>query len=313
MASPTDPTALTQTFTHRIGSYVYTIKWTSLGPENSEGPSVIFVHGTPWSSRTWSPFALALSTRYTVYLYDNPGFGQSPWRTSLDDAGRADDDVHNASSELDASLAGQAEAFAALYTHWGFRDDDDDKPHVIAHDNAGMFTIRANLLHGCAYASLCLVDVVAVGPFGSPFFDLVAENRHVFCGIPASMFEGFVRAYVSSAAFKSLSRETQNMLVEPWLEGRSQGQEAFVRQMIQAYQRHTELEERYGEIGDRIPVKVIWGKEDAWIPVERAEKLTKVIKAKEMVLVEEAGHLIHYDQPVRLAVEVATWLSQVAK
>jgi pimeloyl-ACP methyl ester carboxylesterase len=39
-----------------------------------------------------------------------------------------------------------------------------DAPHVVAHDYGGAVSLRAHLVHGARYASLALVDVVALRP-----------------------------------------------------------------------------------------------------------------------------------------------------
>ena len=83
--------------------------------------------------------------------------------------------------------------------------------------------------------------------------------------------------------------------------------------MVQIDQKDVEeVESRYGEVRKDIPVKVIWGIDDQWIPVDRAQKLGDMIGAKEVVLVEEASHLIMYNQPERVSIEIALWLSEVA-
>jgi pimeloyl-ACP methyl ester carboxylesterase len=104
------------------------------------------------------------------------------------------------------------------------------------------------------------------------------------------------------------------MLMEPWLEGGTQGQEGFIRQILNAAQRDNEdVEDRYGEVGARIPVKIIWGKDDQWIPADRADKLAKMIGTNDVLLVEEAGHLIHYDQPERLGLELGRWIERLSQ
>lgn len=299
---------LTECFNHRGELNEYSVRWTSIGSDNC--PPLIFIHGTPWSSYVWQPYAKALSSRFKVYLFDNPGFGKTPGGRNPQTPVEMND--INAISSLDATFAAQAEAFAALYHSWSFALDRP--PHVIAHDVGGLIALRATLLHGCQYASLCLVDVVAVPPFGSPFFRLVAQNPSVFASIPDATFQGAVRGYIRSASCKPLASHVEDALVEPWVDGGSQGQMAFVRQIFHANQRHVEeVVGRYAEVGASMPVKIVWGKEDTWIPVDRAEKLGKLVGAKEVVLVEEAGHLIMFDQPERLATEIAMWLVQVSQ
>ncbi|KAI4233569.1 MAG: hypothetical protein L6R40_007020 [Gallowayella cf. fulva] len=294
-------TSLLETFTYPSNDPQYLIKWARLGPLNAQ--PLVFVHGTPWSSRLWAPFALALSNKYCVYLFDNPGYGQSKPLTPA------------ATAELtsNGSLTKQAEVTAALFTHWALTSTRAS--HVIAHDNAGLVTLRMALEHGRDYKSLTLIDVVAVGPWGLPFFKLVAENEGVFNGIPPQMFDGIVKGYIRGAAHISLRKEHEDMLAEPWVSGDGRpGQEGFVRVLKQASTRKSDdAEKLYHKIGESgLPVKIIWGKEDQWVPCERAIKLKELIGGNtHVVLVEEAGHLIQLDQPERLMAEILTFLSQV--
>ncbi|WP_368839260.1 alpha/beta fold hydrolase [Kocuria sabuli] len=119
------------------------IAWSTKG----SGPAVVFCHGTPWSSVLWAPFAEALAKDHTVYSWDMPGYGASSM-----------DPTH------DVDLVVQGEALLALLDHWALQN-----PHVIAHDYGGAVSLCAHLLHGAPFASLCLVDAVALRPWGSPF------------------------------------------------------------------------------------------------------------------------------------------------
>ena len=302
-------TSLLQTFTYPSHAPQYLIKWTRLGPLDAQ--PLIFVHGTPWSSRLWAPYALALSNKYCIYLFDNPGYGQSRLLTP----------AATAEFASNGSLTKQAEVTAALFTHWGFTPKPADgarslrAPHVIAHDNAGLVALRTALQHDCNYRSLTLIDVVAVGPWGLPFFKLVAENEDVFNAIPPQMFDGIVRSWVRDAAHKPLRKEDEDMLAEPWVSGDERpGQEGLVQVLKQASTRKSDDAERqYYKIGESgLPVRIIWGKEDNWLPYERADKLKELIGGKsKVVLVEEAGHLIQLDQPERLIAEIMMFLVEV--
>ena len=156
-----------------------------------------------------------------------------------------------------------------------------------------------------------------MGPWGLPFFKLVAENEEVFKAIPPNMFEGITRGYVRDAAYKPLRKEEEDMLAEPWVsvEGRP-GQEGLIYAIQNAHNRKSDdVEGQYHRIGEsELPVKIIWGKEDRWVPCDSAEKLRGLIGGKtEVVLVEEAGHLIHLDQPERLMAEIVIFLGEVDK
>ena len=256
------------------------VRWTTAG----HGPPVVFCHGTPWSSRLWESIATALSADRQVFLWDMPGYGESSM-----DAG------------ADVSLATQGRVLAALLDHWGL-----DAPDVVAHDYGGATALRAHLLHGARYRSLALVDVVALAPWGSEFFRLVHDNAPVFEALPEPLHEALVTAYVRGASARGLSPDAERMLVGPWLGER--GRPAFYRQIAQADQRFIdEVEPLYPQLD--LPVRVVWGTDDTWIPVDRAHRLAEVIPGARLDLVPGAGHLIQLDAPERLTAVLARWLA----
>jgi pimeloyl-ACP methyl ester carboxylesterase len=258
------------------------VRWGRWG----SGPDVVFCHGTPWSSALWAPFAQALSASYTVHLWDMPGFGLS-----------------SKDADHDVSLAVQGQLLGDLLAHWEL-----DRPHVVAHDIGGAVALRAHLLHDRAYASLALVDVVALAPWGSDYFRLVREHADVFAAVPEAMHEGALRAYIQGASHRGLSDTELEALVAPWRG--PEGQPAFYRQVAHASQEHTDdIEPLYS--GLELPVLVVWGTDDTWIPVDRGQQLARTIPGARLVLVTGAGHLVHLDQPVALATTLANWLSSL--
>ena len=155
------------------------VRWGRAG----RGPAVVFCHGTPWSSDLWRPMAQALGPHFTVYLWDMPGYGESSKHPE-----------HRVSLDL------QGELFSDLLTFWGLRS-----PHVVAHDYGGAVALRAHLLGGSGFASLALVDVVALRPWGSDFFRLVRDHGEVFNALPSAVHEGALQAYISGASHRGLT------------------------------------------------------------------------------------------------------------
>lgn len=85
------------------------------------------------------------------------------------------------------------------------------------------------------------------------------------------------------------------------------GQAAFYRQIAEGDQRFTdEIEPHYGELD--LPVLVVWGAEDAWVPAEHATRLAELTPGAQSVLIENAGHLVQLDAPVELATTLRGWL-----
>jgi pimeloyl-ACP methyl ester carboxylesterase len=177
---------------------------------------------------------------------------------------------------------------------------------VVAHDYGGAVALRAHLLHGRKLASLALVDVVALAPWGTGFFRLVRENAEVFSALPSAVHEGALRAYIGGASHVGLTPAAMDSLTAPWLDG--PGQSAFYRQIAQADQVFTDqIEGSYPELD--LPVLVVWGNEDAWLPVEQAHRLRELIPGARLQVIEDAGHLVQLDQPAALATTLTTWLT----
>jgi pimeloyl-ACP methyl ester carboxylesterase len=255
------------------------VRWERAG----SGPAVVFCHGTPWSSELWRPVAEALAPHFTVYLWDMPGYGDS-----------------SKHPEHRVSLDVQGELFTDLLEFWGLRS-----PHVVAHDFGGAVALRGLLLHQREFASLALVDVVALRPWGSDFFRLVRDHDEVFTALPSAIHEGVLRAYISGASHRGLAPRALDALTLPWLG--EVGQAAFYRQIAQADEAYTDqVEPLYPAI--EAPVLVVWGRDDGWIPVDRAHRLHELIPGSRLAVIDEAGHLIQLDQPEALAATLTQWL-----
>ncbi|PTX56442.1 pimeloyl-ACP methyl ester carboxylesterase [Litoreibacter ponti] len=219
---------------------------------SGDGPPLVLAHGWPWSSYAWHRVIPALAPYFHVYWYDMPGFGRSEMR-----AGQA------------TSLDVQGEVFAEMLDHWGL-----DAPSVWAHDFGGAITLRAQLLGGRRYHRYLLMNVVAMRPWGSEFFEHVGRHVEAFMGLPPHIHRAVVDAYIRGALARPLPDEDQEALVAPWLS--EEGQLSFYRQFAQADEHYTaEIEGDFGKIAQ--PVRVIWGEDDPWIPLARGEALAKAI------------------------------------
>ena len=235
-----------------------------------EGPPVVLVHGTPFSSYVWRGIAPALAENYRVYVFDLLGYGTSEKREGQD-----------------VSLYAQGKLLARLLEHWEL-----ESPMIVGHDFGGAITLRAHLLEGRDFDRIVLVDAVSVAPWGSPFYRLVHDYPGVFGQIPAYMHRAMAAAYVRDATYRPMTDEEMVPYLEPWLG--EEGQAAFYRQIAQNDQRYTdEVEPLYGRIG--LPVLILWGEEDRWLPLERGEKLHSAIPGSRLRTIPECAHLAQED------------------
>lgn len=309
-----------------------------IGPPESDDRlgDIVICHGTPWSSRMWRPLAHELGQRYRVHLWDMPGYGESiPGSSSTDHppteaapAEVAPSEAIPAATESPAvDLVTQGRRLAELLEVWEL-----ESPHVIAHDIGGAVALGAHLFDGREFASLYLLDIVTLDPWGSPFFRLVAENEPVFAALPAPLHRALVREYIAGAAGSApngsrpeVLRLEDRRLEDSWLEVprlelshldelaapwcSPAGQSAFYRQVASLSPRHTQaVADSLGEV--RCPVHIGWGEDDPWIPVEQAERLAKGLPCDPGITrFPRAGHLVPLESPEDLAADIRFWLS----
>ncbi|MFO7482954.1 alpha/beta fold hydrolase [Oceanibaculum nanhaiense] len=247
-----------------------------------DGPPLVMVHGTPFSSYVWRNIARELARDYTVHLYDLLGYGQSEKREGQD-----------------VSLGVQNGLLATLLQHWGL-----SSPYMIAHDFGGATVLRAHLIDGCDYRKLLLVDPVAVRPWGSPFVQHVRHHEAAFAGVPDYLQRAILRAYIRGAVSREMTDAELELYLAPWL-GET-GQPAFYRQIAQMDMRHTdEVEPRYDAV--RCPVMLLWGQEDEWIPVERGRQLASALPNCDYREIAGAGHLMQEDAPEAIVAAALTF------
>lgn len=256
------------------------VRWGRIG----NGPPLVAIHGTPFSSQVWRRIVPQIADRRTVYYFDLVGYGLSEMRAGQD-----------------VSLAVQNRVLAALFAEWGL-----ERPDVLAHDFGGATALRAYYLNGLRYASLTIFDAVALAPWGSPFVQHVRRHEAAFTGMPDYMHKALLCAYLQTAACQPLSEDALSIYSAPWLG--PVGQPAFYRQIAQMDQRYTdEVEARYDRLD--CPVTVLWGLKDDWIPYEKGKALAATISDRALIPVPEAGHLLQEDRPEAVVAAVLKSIS----
>jgi pimeloyl-ACP methyl ester carboxylesterase len=237
-----------------------------------EGPPLVLVHGTPFSSYVWHKIIPALSSRWTVFVYDLLGYGASEKRVGQD-----------------VSLAAQTNILADLLDHWALK-----APHVAGHDFGGAIVLRAHLLKAQDFARIALLDPVALSPWGSGSHLHVRSHLDAYETMPERFHRAIVSAYIREATHRGLDEMALEPYLAPWLG--PEGQAGFYRQMAQFDQLYTqEIEPLLGQV--RRPVLILWGDEDRWLPLSQGPRLNQAIAFSEFRPVPNAGHLVQEDAP----------------
>jgi len=248
------------------------------------GPALVLAHGWPWSSYAWHRVIPGLAEHFTVHWYDMPGYGRS-----------------DQSPEHATSLDVQGAVFAEMLDRWGL-----DRPAVVAHDFGGAATLRAHLLHSRDFDRYVLMNVVAMRPWGSDFFEHVERHVDAFTGLPPHIHAAVAGAYIRSALVTDLPPEDVDGLIEPWLS--DAGRASFYRQFAQADERYTaEVEPAYGDV--RCPVRILWGRDDPWIPLARGEALHTLMPHAGFEVLDGLGHLPQLEDPLRVLDSLLAFLT----
>jgi pimeloyl-ACP methyl ester carboxylesterase len=241
-----------------------------------DGPPVVLVHGTPSWSYLWRDVVRRLSERWTVYVYDLLGYGDSEKR-----------------ERQDVSIAAQTDLFVELLDLWGLRS-----PFVAGHDVGATITLRAHLLRDASYRRLALADAVAIAPWITPFSRDVQRYLEAYQTMPEHVYRQALATHLRSAIYKEMDDEALAPYLSPWFE--ESGQAAHYRQVAQFDERYTtEVEPLYSSIN--LPVLVLWGERDSRLDPRFGERLRDSIPTARLQTIPEAGHFAMEDRSEDIA------------
>jgi pimeloyl-ACP methyl ester carboxylesterase len=240
------------------------------------GPPVVLVHGTPGRSYAWRDVAFKLADRFTVYVFDLLGFGESERREGLD-----------------VSIANQARVLAELVETWGLQE-----PCVAGHDIGGATVLRAHLLEGVPFGRIALVDAVVLRPWITPTTRHVKAHLDVYGTMPTAVFEAIVASHLQTATLRPMDETALASYLEQWTG--DLGQRLYLQKDAQLDEDDTAaFEPLLASI--EVPVRIVWGEQDAWLPPSLAERLHETIPTSDLRILPETGHFAMEDSPEEVA------------
>jgi pimeloyl-ACP methyl ester carboxylesterase len=241
----------------------------------------VLVHGTPSRALVWRHVAEALARSHTVYTFDLLGFGESERHV-----------------EQDVSLQAHAEVLAELVTQWRL-----ERPALVGHDIGGAIVLRAHLLEGVPVSRVALVDAVVLRPWITD--RTRAMQRRSWDAFPDDDLAAQIAQHLRTATSRELDPEMFEALFGQWSGER--GQRLYVRNFMQLDEEDTdEFAPLLGSID--VPVLVVWGEEDAWLPVAVSERVASAIPGARRVVLPDAGHFSMEDAPTDVAAALTDFL-----
>ena len=240
------------------------------------GPPVILVHGTPGNSYAWRAVASKLAGRFTVYVFDLLGFGESERREGLD-----------------VSIAAHARLLAELVESWGLQD-----PAIAGHDIGGAISLRAHLLEEVPFSRIALIDAVVLAPWITPTTRHVKANLETYETMPTAVFEAIVASHLRTATYGPMAEDAFAAYMQQW--SGALGQRLYLQKDAQLDEGDTAtFEPLLASI--EVPVRIVWGEHDAWLPASIAGRLHEILPNSDLRILPETGHFAMEDSPAEVA------------
>ncbi len=240
------------------------------------GPPVILVHGTPSRSYVWRNVASKLADHFTVYAFDLLGFGESERREGLD-----------------VSIAAQARLLAELVETWGL-----EEPAIAGHDIGGGVALRAHLIEKVPFSRIALIDAVVLAPWITPTTRHVKAHLDVYETMPTAVFEAIVASHLRTATHGPMDEDAFAAYLEQW--SGALGQRLYLQKDAQLDEDDTAaFEPLLPSI--EVPVRIVWGEHDAWLPPTIAERLHGILPNSDLRILPGTGHFAMEDSPAEVA------------
>lgn len=237
---------------------------------------MILVHGTPGRSYVWRDVASKLADRFTVYVFDLLGFGESERREGLD-----------------VSICAQARILAELVEIWGL-----EEPAVAGHDIGGAISLRAHLLERVPFSRVALIDAVVLRPWITPTTRHVKAHLDVYETMPTAVFEAVVGSHLRTATHLPMDEAAFDAYLGQW--SGALGQRLYLQKDAQLDEDDTAaFEPLLSSI--EVPVRIVWGEHDAWLPLAVARRLHETIPDSDLRILPETGHFAMEDSPAEVA------------
>ncbi len=253
--------------------------------EKGTGTPLLLLHGFTSSTYSWKDVFEPLSKTFRVIAVDFKGFGFSD------------------KPDGDYSRSAQAALIAHLLDYLKI-----DRAWLCGNSMGGEIALNVALINPQRVAGLILIDSGGVKVPGS-----------------GSLAPGYLLIPVVGRVLTALSL-TSDKLVRQGLEKSFYDRSKVTEERVATYYRP--LQTRGGQLAalrartqaDRLPIEqnlsrinvptlIIWGAQDALIPLEAGRKMSSLIKNSKLVVFENCGHLPEEEMPARVVNEVEPYIA----
>jgi len=257
--------------------------------EKGTGVPLVLIHGFTSSTYSWKDVFGPLSKNFRVIAVDLKGFGFS---------GKPDGDY---------SRPAQAVLISHLFDYLKI-----EKAWLCGNSMGGEVSLNVALHNPARVAGLILIDSAGVKVNGG-----------------GSLAPGYISIPVVGRVLTAIAL-TRDKLVREGLEKSYYDDSKITEDRVAAYYRP--LKTRGGQLGAlrartqadlfpieqdlgkvNAPVLIIWGAEDALIPLEAGRKMNSLVKGSKLVIIEKCGHVPQEEMPERVVDEIEKFIAAANK
>ncbi|MGA9749734.1 MAG: alpha/beta fold hydrolase [Nocardioides sp.] len=250
--------------------------------KEGSGPALLLLHGLGCDHTTWAPVIATLARRYTVIAPDLLGHG-------LSDKPRAD-----------YSVGGYANGMRDLLTVLGI-----DKVTVVGHSLGGGVAMQFAYQFPERTERMILVAPGGLGPEVAPAIRAITlPGFHTTMGVVTlpvvrQLTTTWLRALAASGVSAVRDLDEVATIVDSFKDAKAR---AAIRQVVSAV---VDWRGQVVTMADRayltaaMPMCVIWGTDDAVIPVRHAGHAAEMAPDCTVEVIANAGHFPHKDHPQR--------------
>jgi pimeloyl-ACP methyl ester carboxylesterase len=253
------------------------------GPADAS-EAVVFVHGNPGAGRDWEDLIPQVARFTRVIAPDMPGFGAAV-----------------KPADFEYTIDGYAHHLGGLLNRLRVK-----RAHLVLHDFGGPWGLAWALAYPEAFASVTLINCGV----------LVGYRWHRYARIWRTPLLGeLFQVSAMRAAFRQLVGRENPLLERAALDrlyDQSQGW-ATKRAVLRLYRATgpdfgEPMIARFREL-DR-PALVIWGSNDAYLPVEQAEHQRRSFPRARIEVLEGYGHWVFWEDPERVTSLLVPFLEE---
>lgn len=249
--------------------------------ERGQGPTILFIHGNPDSSRMWDPIIDVLAVSYRCIALDLPGYGAS--------------DVPDG---FDYTLPAQAEFLEMASVAMGL----SAPVHVVGHDFGGICAAAWMALYPQRFRSFVVIN----SAFSARYL------WHFWAHVWRTPWLGeFSMRTMTRAVFGLGLRRGSHRLPNAHIDATYALLSPTVKRTMLRHYRAVDSasfagwEERYQQSAGRVPVLALWGEGDPYIPSDMAD----TFHPRRIVRFADAGHWLPVVEPRAVSNEISAFLA----